>query len=324
MNWTLLAFAALVAGPLLIAYARRKTTEPVFEADQLSETAMWGYFLLLVGAWGVLSIFANPSDLFFVIMMVPTVLVVIARLRGHRARGNSRPLPDWAAFGYANWLILGAIGIGKTFVVEPMQIPSSSMRPGLVVGDFILINKFAYGVRVPFLNQTVVPVGHPQHGDVVVFRFPLDEKTNFIKRVIGVPGDRVEYRNKLLTVNGKLLEVKTLGEYTYSDHGEETTVAARLSEQYESKKYEILNVAGVPTLLPAGVVDFPGRENCQYDDTGFACTVPEGKYLMLGDNRDNSRDSRYWGFVSENQLSGRAFMIWMNLGDLSRIGTRIR
>lgn len=324
MNWTLLAFAALFVGPVLIWRARQKA-QPVFDAEQMSEGALWGYFLMLVGSWGVLSMFANPSDLFFVVMMVASVLALIAKLKGYKAKGNERALPDWAAFGFSNALVLALIGLGKTFVVEPMQIPSSSMRPGLIVGDFILINKSAYGIRIPFLNIPVIPVGKPERGDVIVFRYPEDTRINYIKRVIGLPGDKVEYRNKLLSINGVKIDSVPVGDYRYADRSDETIQAIRMHESMENKPHDTLNVPGTPTLMPPAVKNFPMREeNCRYDETGFVCTVPQGNYLMLGDNRDNSNDGRYWGFVPEDHLAGRAFFIWMNLGDFSRIGTRIR
>ncbi len=324
MNWTLLAFAALLAGPALIWYSRR-SAQPVFDAEQMAESALWGYFFILVGGWGVLSMFANPSDLFFVVMLVAAVMALIAKLMGYKAKGNEKALPDWAAFGFSNALVLAAIGIGKTFVIEPMQIPSSSMRPGLIVGDFILINKSAYGIRVPFLNVPVIPVGKPERGDVVVFRFPEDTKINYIKRVIGVPGDKVEYRNKQLTINGVRVDSVPVGNYEYKDAGQDSVQAVRMAEKLNQHKYETLNVPGTPSLIPMSVHDFPMRgQQCQHDETGFSCTVPQGQYMMLGDNRDNSNDGRYWGFVPDDHLAGRAFMVWMNFGQFSRIGTRIQ
>ncbi|HEY9102982.1 signal peptidase I [Chitinimonas sp.] len=329
MNWTLLAFAALAVGPFLI-WRNSRTAQPVYDAEQMSEGALWGYFLLLVGAWGVLSVYANPSDLFFVVMMVAAVLALIARLRGYKAKGNERPLPSWAAFGFSNALVLALIGLGKTFVIEPMQIPSSSMRPGLVVGDFILINKSAYGVRIPFLNQPIIPTGKPERGDVVVFRYPLDTKTNYIKRVIGLPGDKVEYRNKQLTVNGQHIDSIPVGDYRYFEAQGNEIAAVVMKETFGDKTHQTLNEMGKPTLNPAGVIPFRYLENCQYDETGFACAVPQGQYLMLGDNRDNSNDGRYWGFVPDDHLTGRAFMIWMSWPgwghwpEFGRIGTHIQ
>jgi len=323
MNWTYLAAAALVVGIILI-WRTSRVTAPVLDAEQMPETGLWGYFLVLIGTWGVLSMFANPSDLFFVIMMVAAVLAGIAKLRGYKAKDGTKPMPLWAAFGFSNALVLALIGVGKTFVVEPMQIPSSSMRPGLIVGDFILINKFAYGVRIPFLNEAVVPVGKPQRGDVVVFRFPEDTKTNFIKRVIGLPGDKIEYRNKQLTINDNKIDSVPVGEYKYVDDGGGSISAVVMEETFSGKLHRTLNETGKPTLNPLAVHDFPHREGCQHDESGFVCTVPQGEYLMLGDNRDNSNDGRYWGFVQDNQLAGKAFMIWMNLHEPSRIGTMIR
>ncbi|GAB3249963.1 S26 family signal peptidase [Chitinimonas naiadis] len=330
MNWTLLAFAALIAGPFLIWRAHR-TAQPVYDAEQMSEGALWGYFLVLVGAWGVLSMYANPSDLFFVVMMAAAVLALIAKLRGYKSKGNERPLPSWAAFGFSNALVLALIGLGKTFVIEPMQIPSSSMRPGLIVGDFILINKSAYGIRIPFLNEPVIPIGKPERGDVIVFRFPKDTKINYIKRVIGLPGDKVEYRNKLLTINGLRIDSKLIGDYSYRDRESQggDTVAVVMQESFAGKVHKTLNVSGVPTLNVANVDSFPYADNCKYDDSGFVCDVPQGQYLMLGDNRDNSNDGRYWGFVPDNHLAGKAFMIWMSWPgwghwpEFGRIGTRI-
>jgi signal peptidase I len=197
------------------------------------------------------------------------------------------------------------------------------MRPGLIVGDFILISKFSYGIRLPFVNQAIVPLGKPARGDVVVFRFPLDPKTNYIKRVVGIPGDKVEYRNKTLSVNGVKYASQPLGEYRYADTPGKQVAAVRMLETLPSGKYETLNVAGEPTLNPFAVLAFPQHEQCQHDETGFTCSVPEGQYLMLGDNRDNSNDGRYWGFVPDHLLAGKAFLVWMNIGNLGRIGTRI-
>lgn len=324
MNWTLMAVLAFLAGPALIAYARHKGGEPVVDADKMPEMAMWGYFLMLVGAWGMLGNWFNMSDLFFALMMVPGVLAGIAAMKGYRAKASPRPLPDWAAFGLSNWLVLGLIGLGKTFLIEPMQIPSSSMRPGLIVGDFIVINKLAYGVRIPFLNEAIIPVGQPQRGDVAVFRFPPDPRLNYIKRIIGTPGDTVEYRNKRLTVNGVPYASEPLTEYVYTDVPNQPYRAIRMRESMGTRQYETLDNPKAPTYDPAAVRPFPYAEACRYDDMGFVCTIPAGHYLALGDNRDNSNDGRYWGFVPDNHLAGRAFAIWMNFGGFDRIGNAIR
>lgn len=201
------------------------------------------------------------------------------------------------------------------------------MRPGLVVGDFILVNKFAYGVRTPIINNVLIPVGQVQHGDVVVFNFPPDPKVNFIKRVIGLPGDTVSYRDKQLTVNGKALPLQEDGAYSYVETGKGASMVQtrRLKEQTpDGREYHVLHEDGKPSVFTPAVADFPGREHCQYDERGFTCKVPAGQYLMLGDNRDNSHDGRYWGFVEDKLLVGKAFMVWMNLGEFGRIGHRIQ
>ncbi|MBI4695967.1 MAG: signal peptidase I [Gammaproteobacteria bacterium] len=197
----------------------------------------------------------------------------------------------------------------RSFLVEPFRIPSGSMVPTLLVGDFILVNKFTYGIRLPVLNRKVIEINQPQRGDVVVFRYPEDPSTPFIKRIIGLPGDKIEYRDRRVYVNGR--------EFGYEETG--TYIGVRSAAAHTGNK--LLNETldnGVThhVIVNPGVMSF----NNEY-------TVPQGQYFVLGDNRDNSRDSRYWGFVPDQNLIGRAFMIWMNWDrgpDLSRIGTKIR
>jgi len=181
----------------------------------------------------------------------------------------------------------------RSFLVEPFRIPSGSMMPTLLVGDFILVNKYAYGIRLPVLNRKVVDLGEPQRGDVVVFRFPKDPRVDYIKRVVGVPGDHVVYRNKTLFINGKQVPQIPQGSYIGTGSGLSMSGAELRREALGDVKHDILvvpRVSGVET------------------DT----VVPAGHYFVMGDNRDNSNDSRYWGFVPDENLVGRAFMIWMN------------
>ncbi|WP_374353009.1 signal peptidase I [Chitinimonas sp.] len=327
MNWMMMAFGALLAGGALLWRARRAPA--IQDAAQLGEASVWGYFLVLVGMWGMLSQFANPSDLFFLMMMAAALMAGLARLLGYRRSGNQRPLPGWAAFGFANALVLASIGTAKAFVIEPMQIPSSSMRPGLLVGDFILVNKAAYGVRLPFLHKTLIPTGKPARGDVAVFRLPYDPSTNLIKRVVGLPGDRVVYRDKQLSINGVVQASTDQGHYDYRrESGADASMQLR-EERLDGKPHLILNDPAMPSLNPMLVRDFAGRDACRHEMDGFECTVPAGQYLVLGDNRDDSNDGRYWGFLPEENLAGRAAMVWMNwagLGhwpDWRRIGKQI-
>lgn len=181
----------------------------------------------------------------------------------------------------------------RGFVVEPFRIPSGSMLPSLYIGDFILVNKFAYGIRLPVLNVKVIDLGEPQRGDVVVFRYPRDPSLDYIKRVIGLPGDHIAYYNKTLYVNGKEIKRQFIGPYT----GPGQSHARRYVENLDGVKHDILIMPSRPNTLQGEYI------------------VPEGMYFCMGDNRDNSNDSRVWGPVPEENLVGKAFMIWMHWSD---------
>ena len=189
----------------------------------------------------------------------------------------------------------------RSFVVEPFRIPSGSMLPTLLIGDFILVNKFTYGLRLPVLDTKIVPLGEPHRGDVIVFRYPEDPSVDYIKRVIGVPGDVIAYRNKVLYVNGKQAVQDVLGVYQDSYQSQ---VDLRV-EQLGPVKHDILINRDAPAV-------------------DFTVKVPPHSYFAMGDNRDNSRDSRYWGFVPERNLVGRAFLVWMNWHAWNRIGDVIK
>jgi len=204
----------------------------------------------------------------------------------------------------------------RSFLYEPFKIPSSSMVPTLMVGDLILVNKFAYGIRLPIIDKKIIEVGQPKRGDVMVFRYPENPSLDYIKRVIGVPGDKITYKNKRLEVNGKEMSYEPLPEYL----DEHLNYWKQLRENLDGVKHNILIDDNHPPYV-AYPHDFPGRELCSYDSEGFTCTVPSGKYFMMGDNRDNSEDSRYWGFVPDQNIVGKAFFVWMNFGDLKRIGS---
>ena len=181
----------------------------------------------------------------------------------------------------------------RSFVAEPFQIPSGSMMPTLLVGDFILVNKSAYGIRLPVLNKKVIDIADPERGDVIVFRYPEDTSIDYIKRVVGAPGDHILYRNKVLYVNGELAEQSDIGRYVGVGGGARMTGSYHRQEDLLGLEHDIL-VMG---------------ERAIYD---FEFTVPEGEYFVMGDNRDNSRDSRFWGTVKDKHLVGKAFFIWMS------------
>ncbi|MEZ2351304.1 signal peptidase I [Caballeronia sp. RCC_10] len=235
-----------------------------------------------------------------------------ARLRDERLRQ-----PWWLEYTASFFPVILAVFVVRSFIVEPFKIPSGSMVPTLLVGDFILVNKYEYGLRLPITN-TKLTEGKPlTRGDVVVFRYPKDESVDYIKRVIGLPGDTVAYENKQLTINGKPVPEAPQPDY-FDD--ERIGYAKQFIEDLDGRKNAILNNPQVPPFV-VGADDFPYRDNCVYNAQGVTCKVPPGHYFMMGDNRDNSADSRYWGFVPDKNIVGRAFFIWMNFSNLKRIGS---
>ena len=224
--------------------------------------------------------------------------------------------PTWIEYSGSFFPVIALVFFLRSFLYEPFKIPSSSMVPTLQIGDLILVNKFAYGVRLPIINKKVIEISSPQRGDVMVFKYPVDPSLDYIKRVVGVPGDKIVYKNKHLTINGKELSYQALPEYLDEEH---LSYSKQFSENLTGVEHKILNEERAPAFV-SGPHDFPQRERCSYDSEGFACSVPAGHYFMMGDNRDNSLDSRYWGFVPDRNIVGKAFFVWMNLGNLKRIG----
>jgi signal peptidase I len=234
-----------------------------------------------------------------------------ARLRDDKLRQ-----PWWLEYSASFFPVILVVFVVRSFVVEPFKIPSGSMVPTLLVGDFILVNKFDYGIRLPITN-TKITEGRPlERGDVVVFRYPKDESVDYIKRVIGLPGDTVAYQDKQLTINGKPVPETSLPDYLDE---ERLGYAKQFEEDLDGRKNAILNNPAVPPFI-VGAEDYPYRDNCTYNARGVICKVPPGNYFMMGDNRDNSADSRYWGFAPDKNIVGRAFFIWMNFSSLKRIG----
>ena len=225
--------------------------------------------------------------------------------------------PWWLDWTAGLFPVILAVFVLRSFLFEPFKIPSGSMIPTLWVGDLILVNKFHYGLRLPVLNTKLTAGTPPQAGDVMVFRYPPKPSLDYIKRVVGVPGDEVAYLNKRLTINGK-----ELSKLPQPDFFEEDSM--RYFKQYQETlghaTHNILNDEQRPAFIP-GVEDFAFKDHCNYTVEGVTCKIPEGMYFMMGDNRDNSLDSRYWGFVPDRNIVGRAFFIWMNFSHLGRIGS---
>ena len=229
---------------------------------------------------------------------------------------NSAPVKEYKEPWYVDYSrsffpVLLIVLILRSFIAEPFRIPSGSMMPTLLHGDFILVNKFSYGLRLPVLHNKVWTNGNPERGDVIVFRYPKNPTQDYIKRVIGLPGDTIEYRNKNVFVNGELIKQEDQG--TFIGQGRDASMSgARVKqEQLFSVDHQLL------------------IDNNRYSQNSL-WVVPDGNYFVMGDNRDNSNDSRRWGPVPEENLVGRAFMVWMNWDlsagqfDLSRIGMQIK
>jgi len=226
--------------------------------------------------------------------------------------------PWWLDWTAGLFPVIIVVFLMRSFLFEPFKIPSGSMVPTLLVGDLILVNKFHYGIRLPVINKKIIANHEPQRGDVMVFRYPVNPSMDYIKRVIGVPGDEIAYLNKRLTINGKPIEQTPLAEFYDEDS---MRYSLQFAENLLGANHRILVDKERPGAIPPqGIEDYPFKDNCRYSGEGVVCKVPPGHYFMMGDNRDNSLDSRFWGFVPDENIVGKAFVVWMNFGSFKRIG----
>jgi len=244
----------------------------------------------------------------------------ITRVDGDLAQARQKLLmqPWWLDWTAGLFPVILIVFLLRSFLFEPFKIPSGSMVPTLVVGDLILVNKFHYGVRLPVINRKIVDNNPVQRGDVMVFRYPVDPRLDYIKRVVGLPGDEVAYLNQKLSINGQPVPTVAKGEH-YDDD------SLSYSPLFSEKLGEVEHLIRVEPRRSAWYGPdpkrFPMAENCRYSPEGVVCKVPPGHYFMMGDNRDNSQDSRFWGFVPDENIVGKAFFVWMNFGNLGRIGS---
>lgn len=235
--------------------------------------------------------------------------------------------PWWLDWTAGLFPVIALVFTLRSFAFEPFKIPSGSMLPTLEVGDLILVNKWTWGLRLPVLHTRLTQGNPVQRGDVMVFRYPPKPSVDYIKRVVGLPGDTVSYLNKKLVINGKEIEKMPMDDYLGlqakpGDDGQAVLEPAQLEqyrEQLGTHTHRLLNDPHRPAGIPVAE-RFPMQENCHYSPEGVTCKVPEGHYLVLGDNRDDSFDSRFWGFVPERNIVGKAVVVWLNLGNLQRIG----
>ena len=242
----------------------------------------------------------------------------ITQVDGDIAQAKTRLLmqPWWLDWTAGLFPVICIVFLLRSFLFEPFKIPSGSMIPTLYVGDLILVNKFTYGLRLPVLNTKITEGNKPQRGDVMVFRYPPNPSLDYIKRVVGVPGDTVAYINKRLTINGQVQPTQAVPEFFEEDA---MRYFKQFDETLDGHPHRILNDDDRPAFVP-GADPFEGRDGCSYTIEGVTCKVPAGHYFMMGDNRDNSMDSRYWGFVPEQNIVGKAIFIWMNFSNPKRIG----
>jgi signal peptidase I len=237
-----------------------------------------------------------------------------------QARDTLLMQPWWLDWTAGLFPVILVVFLLRSFLFEPFKIPSGSMIPTLLVGDLILVNKYHYGVRLPVINKKIIANNDPQRGDVMVFRYPKDTSIDYIKRVVGIPGDEISFRNQQLFINGEAAPLEQTPPPGFYDE-EALRYFPEFKEKFGAVEHRILvNPQSQPFYGGEDKITFPFRENCRYSAEGVTCKVPAGHYFMMGDNRDNSQDSRFWGFVPDENIVGRAFFVWMNFGNLKRIG----
>lgn len=269
-------------------------------------------------------------DFDFNIILVPVTIILFIiwlldkfklKQRERLGKGNENFIISWA---YDFWPVLAIVLILRSFLYEPFNIPSDSMVPTLETGDFILVNKFDYGIRLPLINKKIINVGEPERGDVIVFRYPLKPEISYIKRVVGLPGDHIEYRNHNLFINGQQVTTQAVQFQRDKDKLSSFTVKYNL-EKLGDHQHLVRHLDGVNPLISqynyamsannTDALPFVAKNNPTFEQSegqNWQVTVPKGQYFAMGDNREESADSRFWGFVPEENLTGRAFYVWMH------------
>ena len=336
MNWEMIGWIALAASGLVILasfFVGRANADsqnmPLAEGRQNQhaihawlEIAWPVFFIAIMGMLTLKEVMGFPAVLLLATVLTGIVWGIDAFVL-KKARVNKSAEPVVVEMARSFFPVILIVFILRSFLYEPFKIPSESMVPTLVVGDFILVNKFAYGVRLPVINKKIIDLGLPQRADVMVFRYPEDPTKDFIKRVVGVPGDKIVYKNKRLVINDQPVPTERLDSQTRVDDRLSFQSYDVIREKLGEKPHISYIDPRMPDVRLGGVREFLNRANCAYNDDQMTCTVPAGHYFMMGDNRDNSEDSRYWGFVPEENIVGKAVLVWMNFGSMKRVGTSI-
>jgi signal peptidase I len=323
LDWELIAWIVMLGSAAIIAWS---LVANMGSGETPSGPPLaWleiAYPVLFIATMGALLRFMSFAAVLLTATVVTGVIWFIDSAMLRKKRGEQKSEPILVELAKSFFPVILVVFVLRSFLIEPFKIPSGSMLPSLLVGDFILVNKYTFGVRIPVLNKKIIEVNQPKRGEVMVFRYPEDPSKDFIKRIVGLPGDTVTYQNKRLTLNGVAVPVESTGSMTEIDE----RMSFQRFDAYREKlgdSTHVIIVSPDRPVLAGGVRQFPNKKNCEYNDEGVTCKIPEGHYFMMGDNRDNSDDSRYWGFVPEENIVGKAFLVWMNFGHLKRIGTSI-
>jgi signal peptidase I len=331
MNWEMIGWAALAISGLVIVFGFFRKPEVVKQAANGGEATHPNVWLEI--AWPIFAIVGMAMLTFKEVLGFATVLLLATTITGliwavdafvlskKRAKDSGDPVVVEMAKSF--FPVILVVFLLRSFLYEPFKIPSGSMVPTLLVGDFILVNKYTFGIRLPVINKKIIDINLPKSGDVMVFRYPENPSKDFIKRVIGTPGDTVEYKGKRLTINGQSVPTEKAGIFTEVDERMGMTQFDQFSEKLGDKSHSMMVNPRYPVISLSGVRQFKYNKNCVYSEEGVTCKVPEGHYFMMGDSRDNSDDSRYWGFVPEENIVGKAVLIWMNFGAFKRMGQAI-